>query len=86
MIELTEQQRQAVAAMAEPMRLVDPATSKRYVLVQEEVYERLKDLLNMGPLVDDERRTILQGVWKRAGWDDPKMDEYDRLPPEQPCG
>jgi len=44
MIELTAEQRQALTA-EQPPRVIDPETRKRYVLVAEEVYERLKELL-----------------------------------------
>jgi len=42
MIELTPEQRQAVAK-GEPIRVMDPATQDWYVLVRAEVYERLVD-------------------------------------------
>jgi len=44
MIELTEEQRKELIATDAP-KLLDPATGKTYVLVQTEVYERLKGLL-----------------------------------------
>jgi hypothetical protein len=44
MIELTPEQRQALAADQLP-RLIDPETHKTYVLLSEEVYQRLKDRL-----------------------------------------
>ena len=44
MIELTEQQRQELRATDAP-RFLDPETGKTYVLVQTEVYERLKGFL-----------------------------------------
>jgi len=43
MIELTLEQRQALAA-EQPLRFIDPETHKIYVLVAEEVYEQLKGL------------------------------------------
>jgi hypothetical protein len=43
MIELTEEQRQELAA-AEPIA-IDPLTRQTYVLVRAEVYERLRHLL-----------------------------------------
>jgi hypothetical protein len=42
MIELTPEQRQAVA-QGEPIRVMDPATQNWYVLVRAEIYERLVD-------------------------------------------
>jgi hypothetical protein len=79
MIELTEQQQKVLDTAESPPRVLDPRTSQGYVLVTAELYERLKDLLDPGPLTEDERRTILQGVWRRANWDDPRMDDYDAL-------
>jgi len=79
MIELTEQQQQALDAASSPPRVLDPRTQRTYVLVTAEQYERLQDLLAPGPLTAEERRVILQGVWRRASWDDPRMDDYDTL-------
>jgi hypothetical protein len=42
MIELTEQQRQAVQQHpGQPLRLVDPTTQQTFVLIRQELYERL---------------------------------------------
>ena len=79
MIESTEQQQQALDASPSPLRVLAPHTKRTYFLVTSEVYERLEDLLEPGSLTEDERRVILQGVWQRANWDDPRMDEYDAL-------
>ena len=76
MIELTEQQRQELEA-AEP-RAMDPHTRKTYVLVSEEVYERLRDLLIPCRLSPAEQQALLAAAGQRAGWDDPEMDVYDR--------
>jgi hypothetical protein len=54
MIELTPEQRRALAA-EQPPHLIDPETGKRYVLLSEEVYERLKELLyDDNPWTDEE--------------------------------
>ena len=83
MIELTEPQQQALDTAPSPPRVVDPRTNRTYVLVAVELYDRLKNLLDSGPLTEDERRVILQGVWRRANWDDPRMDDYDALEPRK---
>jgi hypothetical protein len=45
-IELTEDQRQALAQCREvPPRVLDPAANITYVLVRADVYEKLQDLL-----------------------------------------
>jgi hypothetical protein len=43
---------------------IDPVTHAEYVLVPAETYDRM--------------RTVVDGVTKRAGWDDPALDEYER--------
>ena len=75
MIELTEQQRQELAA--DPPRAMDPLTRKTYVLVTEELYERIRDLLVPERLTKAEQQAVLRAAGKRAGWDDPEMDVYD---------
>lgn len=47
MIELTEQQQQALAAESPP-RVLNPRTQERFVLIREEVYETLRKVV--GPL------------------------------------
>jgi hypothetical protein len=77
MIELTEQQQQALAAEPDhPPRVHDPRTSETYVLLPSAVYERLKGLLT-----EDCHPRDAYGAIDRAfaeGWDDPKMDGYDQ--------
>lgn len=59
MIELTEDQRQAIAADEEsPPTVLDPETKTTYVLIRKEVFERLKGVLDddvrlMSPLLAD---------------------------------
>jgi hypothetical protein len=76
MIELTEEQRQALQASIP--RLVDPQTKKTYVLVSEELYEQLQALLAPERLPLEEQRAVLHAAGLRAGWDDPEMNVYDR--------
>jgi hypothetical protein len=80
MIELTEPLQKALDEhQGEPLPVVDPRTRETYVLVRADIYARFRELLAPGPLTEEERRVILEGVWKRAGWDDPRMDEYETL-------
>ena len=73
MIELTEQQREELFA-AEP-RAVDPQTKKTYVLVSEEVYERIKGLLDdAGEWPEEELRAQLARSAAASGWNEPGMD------------
>jgi hypothetical protein len=62
MIELTQEQRQELDG-PEFARARDPETDHTYVLVRTDVYEKM--------------RAIIDGISRRAGWDDPKMDEYE---------
>jgi hypothetical protein len=74
MIELTPEQRQELT-QPEPT-VIDPETREQYVLVRKEVYERLR-----AALVDEFQVPDAYPAIDRAfapGWDDPKMDEYDR--------
>jgi hypothetical protein len=45
MIELTEQQQQALKGNGEPLRILDPATSTEYVLVRADIYSHFQHLL-----------------------------------------
>jgi hypothetical protein len=58
-IELTEQQQQAVDASPEP-RLIDPRTKKAYVLIGADVYERMRELLGQA------QATIQEEAWLDA--------------------
>lgn len=44
MIELTEQQRKDIGAESPP-RVIDPLTKERFVLIREEIYEKVKRVL-----------------------------------------
>jgi len=77
MIQLTEQQAQAVAASGEtPPTLVDPNTQTTYVLIRKDLYERLKDEeYDDTPWTAEERDALAWEAGKHAGWED--MTEYD---------
>ncbi len=76
MIELTEQQRQELS-VPEPIA-IDPNTKKTYVLVQKNVYDRIKGLLHdNGEWTDDELRLLLAPSADANGWNEPAMDDYD---------
>ncbi len=84
MIELTEQQVQAVTAAGKtPPVVVDPKTRTPYVLLRQDLYERLNkdDDYDDGPWTDEEMELLAWETGKHAGWED--MDEYDRYPEKQ---
>jgi hypothetical protein len=77
LIELNEQQRQELSA-PEPMA-IDPATNTTYVLVREDLYQRIKGILyDAGEWNDESLRSQLAISFQGNGWDYPKMDEYDK--------
>ena len=80
MIQLTEEQVQAVAASGEtPPTLVDPKTQTTYVLIRKELYEQLTgEEYDDSPWTAEERDALAWEAGKHAGWED--MDEYDDLP------
>jgi len=74
-IALSDEQARAVAAHpGEPVRLLDPATGRAYVLVAADVYDRAAGLLT------DDPRDAYPAIDRTfaAGWDAPGMDDYDR--------
>ena len=86
MIELTLEQGQAVVRQGEvPPRAVDPGTQTTYVLIREEVYNRMKALFaeeedNRFPR---EMYPHVMEVFGREGWNDPAMDVYNALDPRR---
>jgi hypothetical protein len=74
-VELTQEQRRELAGADAP-RVVDPDTRQTYVLVREDVFERWRSLLDATP---DPREAYPAVDWAFAeGWNDPRMDDYDR--------
>ena len=75
MIELTEDQRRELETTQFP-RAIDPLTKRTYILVSEDLYQRV-----FGALADEfSPRDAYPAIDRafREGWDDPKMDDYDR--------
>jgi hypothetical protein len=77
MATLTVEQRKLLTHPSdEPLRLMDPDTNQEYVLVQAEVYDQMRSVLN-----DVNPRDLYPALHKALeteGWDDPKMDDYNR--------
>jgi hypothetical protein len=86
MIELTLEQRQAMLREGEaPPRAIDPDTHTAYVLIRQEIYDRVKELLvdpDHNRFVDDLYPHVME-VFGREGWDDPAMDIYNDLDPRR---
>jgi hypothetical protein len=77
MIELTEQEQQALDASPEPPRLIDPRTNVAYVLVRAEVYERLRGLLE-DDLDMKQVAVLVAGAMREDDADDPTLAFYQQ--------
>jgi hypothetical protein len=78
-VKLSDEVRQELERQGDqPMQVVDPVTNQVYFLIAREQYERLKPLFEDVPLSEQEQRALLRQAGRRAGWDDPEMDAYDR--------
>lgn len=76
MIELTEQQKQAVSN-GEAIRVRE--NGQEYILLRADVFDRLvEDEYDDTPWTAEERHTLAWEAGKQAGWED--MDDYDHLP------
>lgn len=86
MITLTPEQRRAVAQDHSPYRVIDPDTQTTYVLVREDLYNRVQRLFS-----NEEEDQFLRDAYSSAmesfgktGWDDPAIDIYNDLDPRKP--
>jgi len=86
MIELTIEQREAAIKQGEqPIRAIDPDTHTTYVLIREEVYARIKSILQeeqSSQFLNDMYLPVME-VFGKDGWDDPAMDIYNDLDPRR---
>ncbi len=83
MIELNEELHHAIVeAGSEPVRLIDPATKREYVIMLAVEYDRVKSAMSDG---DWPAASYLAAfpVLARDGWNDPRMDVYDALDPRR---
>lgn len=71
-----EQMHTILAAGKTPPVVVDPTTQTRYVLMRQDIYERLKDKeYDDSPWTDEEMELMAWETGKQAGWEE--MDDYD---------
>lgn len=76
-IPLTLEQSQAISASDnEPLRFVDTATDRIFVLVPADAYERVKPMLEDDFAIRDTYSAQFSSAM-RAGWGDPEMDDYN---------
>ncbi len=77
MIELTEEQRQALQGQ-DPPRLVDPSTKETYVLLRADVYDRLKGLLEDNLPGMQEVALLVEEAMKEDDVNDPLLEGYQK--------
>ena len=83
-IQLTKEQCASLAQEGEsPLWVIAPTNGARFILLKEEVYERVKSLFEEDPITEQERLFQLEQFGKRAGWDDPERDIYNELDPRR---
>jgi hypothetical protein len=73
-LQFSNGQWRAVDAAGTPLQMVDPRTGNKYVLVEQNVFDKLQSLFE-GDLTDTYPAQIESAM--RADWDDPIMDEYN---------
>ena len=73
---LTDEQQQA-AQSGHPVRIMDDETRQRFVLLREDLYDRVRSFLESDDLTSDEKLLLLAESGDRAGWAAPEMDAYD---------
>ncbi len=59
-------------------RALDPRTRECYALVPLERYERYKAFFEEVPITPREKNLMVASAGRRAGWDDPAFDIYDK--------
>jgi hypothetical protein len=85
MIELTENQQQALDTSPGPVRLMDPRTKKVYILLGAETYERLKGLLGAeGGLDMRQVAALVEKAMREQDADDPTLEYYQQAYGKKP--
>jgi hypothetical protein len=70
MIELTEEQHNALPAGTEPVRAIDSVTSTEYILVRADVFDRMRELMyDDSPWTDEERDLLRAEAVEALGWE-----------------
>jgi len=72
---LSDELRQAIdASDGAPVEVVHPQTQDHYVVIRAEIYERLKNVLDMSEPTEEEKTLLLQRIGKSIGWEDSSSD------------
>ena len=64
----------------QPPRFLDEATNITYVLLNSEIYDRIRCLIKANDGIQPAE--MMSSMWQvmKGDWDDPDMDEYDTYP------
>jgi hypothetical protein len=87
MISLTIEQHRAIKdAGGSPLRVEDPETKRAYVLLDAELYDRIRALVEPDEVGPEGFAPLMWDAMK-GDWDDPSMDVYDhfRADSSVPC-
>ncbi len=71
-----EQQRELEEHGGKPIEVVHPGTQKVYVLIDGEIYEKLRPLLDEGAFDIRETYAAQESALAKV-WDDPELDVYN---------
>ena len=76
----------AIDTVPERLLLARQAGAQTLDFLEEDIYERIQELLVPERLTRAEQQAMLRAAGARAGWDDPEMQVYDReeAMPEKP--
>ena len=77
MIELTEQQQQALDSSPNP-KFIDPRTQKAYFLVAAEIYERIQGLVTDDDVDMRQVAVLVERVMREEDTGDPTLEFYQR--------
>lgn len=76
---LTPEQQNELHKVEGPLRVQDPATNTNYVLVPEDLYDRVRALFEEDPPTQREQLAFLGHFAKISGWDDSELDVYNDM-------
>jgi hypothetical protein len=79
MIELTDSQQHALDNKAdEPLEVIDPRTSQKYVLVRREMYDRLRTLVQDAGLDLRQVAILVANAMREEDEGDPLLESYQK--------
>jgi hypothetical protein len=76
--QITDEQRHAIEQQhGGPVYVVDPTTEKSYVLLAQEVYQRVRAIVENESIDVSNLYAAQERALSAAGWDDPQLDAYN---------